>query len=207
MTQEAPTPECPIVSQPKQSVPLKRPRIKKPIRTEHSWFDGPFNPTRGESVLWKAVILQAMMDALSQSRNTEQQYHKQAAIQWLTGGSKDFYLVCSLADRDPSDVRRNAKKALMAPVAWRAAPGKGARYEERKAYRARKKSPPPIGGRPGLRRAEAASAAQAGGGHDSAESDNAPLLPGYAEAKPLRLRPGETSPLRGEGIVIAGPWQ
>lgn len=103
----------------------------------HSWFDGPYNTARGETALWVAVITQAMMDALSRSRHPEQQHHKQAAINWLTGNSKDFFLVCYYAGMDPDYVRRKAKRALVSPVAWRAAPGHGQRYLERKNYRQR----------------------------------------------------------------------
>lgn len=112
---------------------------KRRGRNIYSWFDGPYNPVRGENSLWIAVITQAMMDALSRSRNPEARYHKQAAHQWLTGNSKDFLLVCSFAGMDPDYIRRKAKKSLTQPVMWRAAPGQGKRYLERKSYRQKKK--------------------------------------------------------------------
>jgi hypothetical protein len=104
-----------------------------------SWFDGPYDSVRGESALWVAVITQAMMDALSRSGNPEAMYHKHEATEWLTGNGKDFVEVCLLAGFDPDYVRRKAKRALVAPRPWRAEPGKGKRYLERKAYRDRQK--------------------------------------------------------------------
>lgn len=101
-----------------------------------SWLGaGPYNATKGESALWVAVITQAMMDALSNARNAEAAYHKSEAIHWLTGNSKDFTDVCLMAGLDPSYIRKKAKKCLAMPVKWRAEPGKGKRYLERRAYR------------------------------------------------------------------------
>ncbi len=98
-----------------------------------------FNPVRGESALWVAVITQAMMDALSKSKNKEAQYHKHEAIRWLTESSKDFIEVCLNAGLNPDDVRRKAKKAIANPTLWRAEAGAGKRYIERKTYREKQK--------------------------------------------------------------------
>lgn len=103
--------------------------------TTHSFCDDPYNPVRGEKALWVAVIMQAMTDALSRSLNKEVQYHKHEAIRWLTENSKDFIEVCLSADMNPDEVRRKAKRALLNPSSWRAAPGEGKRYVERKIYR------------------------------------------------------------------------
>lgn len=127
--------------QPETEIPAQHPSPtstrRKKERQYYPWFDGPYDSARGEAALWTAVITQALMDGMSQSKNPEQRYHKQAAIQWLTSGSKDFHMVCMLAGLDSDYVRRKAKKALFSKTAWRAAPGKGSRYQERKAYRAR----------------------------------------------------------------------
>jgi len=113
----------------------KEPRIRyKPFE----WFGGPFNPVRGENALWVAVITQAMMDALSRCKNSEAAYHKHEATRWLMDNSKDFIMVCLLAGFDPGYIRRQAKRALIAPRPWRAEAGKGKRYLERKSYRKRK---------------------------------------------------------------------
>ncbi len=121
-------------NQPSQNKqPIARKKYK---RTGIPWFDDPHSVVRGETALWVAVITQAMMDALSKANNSEARYHKDEAIRWLSDNSKDFVYVCTLAGLDPNYVRRKAKKALVSPVAWRAAPGKGKRYQERKAKRA-----------------------------------------------------------------------
>jgi hypothetical protein len=105
-----------------------------------AFFLEPYNGARGETALWIAVITQAMMDALSHSKQSEAQYHKHEAIRWLSDNSKDFVEVCMSAGLDPDYVRRKAKRALVVPTLWRAAPGKGKRYLERKSYRERMKS-------------------------------------------------------------------
>jgi len=112
-------------------------RRKKNKPTGIHWFDDPHSTVKGETALWIAVITQAMMDALSRSGNPEMRYHKDEAIRWLTGNSKDFIEVCFYAGLDPDYVRRKAKKSLLSPVAWRAAPGKGKRYMERRRKRER----------------------------------------------------------------------
>lgn len=137
MTLEADTPPFINNTYPTSNTQAIREKNKRPPRAVYSWCDGPYNSVRGESALWAAVITQAMMDALSRSRNPEQLYHKQAATQWLTGNSKDFFLVCLMAGMDPHYVRRKAKKALVSPISWRASPGQGKRYLERKSYRQR----------------------------------------------------------------------
>jgi len=131
--QESPTPPPPAKK-------LSVPRISR--QKPFDWFAGPPNPTIGEKALWIAVITQAMMDALARSRNSEAQYYKHEAIHWLTENSKDFIIVCHLAELDPDYVRKQAKKALASPRPWRAEPGKGKRYEERKSYRNRIKKTP-----------------------------------------------------------------
>lgn len=95
------------------------------------------DPVKGEKAMWVAVITQAMMDALSRSNKSEDSYQRHEAIQWLTGGSKDFRTVCQLAGFDPDYIRKKAKQCLAAPRPWRAIAGTGKRYEERKAYRKR----------------------------------------------------------------------
>ena len=75
------------------------------------------------------------MDALSNAKNPETQYHKHEAIRWLTENSKDFIEVCQNAGLDPDDIRRKAKKAIANPSLWRAKAGTGKRYLERKRYR------------------------------------------------------------------------
>ena len=52
---------------------------------------------------------------------------------------RDFEAWCDTAGYDPDYVREQAQKIRETGLPeWRAAPGKGARYEERKAYREKK---------------------------------------------------------------------
>ena len=112
-------------------------KLKKAKRTlKLNWpFDSSSNPVRGECAMWSAVITQAMMDALSRARTSESSYHKQEAIHWLTSNSSDFTTVCLLAGFDPDYIRKKAKKAIANPRPWRAEPGQGKRYHERREYR------------------------------------------------------------------------
>lgn len=120
------------------SSPSPKDRKKKRIKpTGINWLDEPYCMVKGETALWIAVITQAMMDALSRSGNPEMRYLKDQAIRWLTGNSKDFIEVCLNAGLNPDYVRRKAKKSLLSPVEWRAAPGKGKRYMESKQKRAK----------------------------------------------------------------------
>jgi hypothetical protein len=104
-------------------------------KSSFDWPCEPHNAVRGEMALWVAVITQAMMDALSRSRHPEAVYYKHEAINWLTGGSRNFKTVCLMAGLDPDYVRSQAKKSLLSPMPWRAEAGTGKRYEERRAYR------------------------------------------------------------------------
>lgn len=97
----------------------------------------PYDTTKPERALWVAVITQAMMDALSRSNNAEARYQREESIRWLTSNSKDFVTVCLYAGFDPDYIRKRVKQTLASPRLWRAEPGKGKRYLERKAYRER----------------------------------------------------------------------
>ena len=114
----------------------------KRSRTRHyNVLPEPGDAVFGERAIWIAVITQAMMDAISKSTTIESRYYKFEAIHWLTGNSQNFIMVCLLADFDPDYIRRLAKRAMVSPRAWRMAPGKGKRYEERRKYRIRKGRP------------------------------------------------------------------
>ncbi len=119
----------PAISNQQQTPSIRS--LKRRRDTGLPWFDDAYNATQGEASLWIAVITQAMMDALSQSRSAEADYHKTQAIRWLTEHNKDFIEVCLLANLCPDHIRRKAKKAIASPSAWRAAPGTGKRYQER----------------------------------------------------------------------------
>ncbi|MEZ5691351.1 MAG: hypothetical protein R3D71_06780 [Rickettsiales bacterium] len=100
-----------------------------------SWIDGNYGNIKCEEALWKAVITQALMDALSRCKKMESQYNKHEAIRWLTENNKDFIDVCLSAGLNPNYVRKKAKIAIYSNKRWRAEAGKGKRYLERKKYR------------------------------------------------------------------------
>lgn len=81
--------------------------------------------TRGEQALWRAVILQALEDAVSNSCKTNEKYHKTQALHWLEGTSKDFLLVCDYAGLSPEYVKKKIKHALSRGCKWRADAGCG----------------------------------------------------------------------------------
>ncbi|MDX2074493.1 MAG: hypothetical protein SFX19_09065 [Alphaproteobacteria bacterium] len=116
--------------------PIKPKRRRK----KHSfWQEAPYHFAFSEESLWKAVITQAVVDACSRNPRTDYLSYKKEATQWLTGGSEDFIDVCLRAGLDPDHVRMQAKKSLMHPSLWRAAPKTGWRYEEKRRWRTRRK--------------------------------------------------------------------
>jgi hypothetical protein len=81
--------------------------------------DSDFNPTSGETALWRAVITQALMDAGNQSKKTEMRYEQSRAVSWLSGLSEDFKTVCVLANLDPVHVRQKSHDAIIRGCTWR----------------------------------------------------------------------------------------
>ncbi len=63
----------------------------------------------GVQKLWRAVIAQAFIDALSNSNKALLKREKARAIKWLLGKSEDFYTTCSLADMDADYVQHKAE--------------------------------------------------------------------------------------------------
>lgn len=61
----------------------------------------PTNPTQQEQSLWRAVIVQMLTDALSNSRKPDNIRYRKEARHWLTSYSRDFRLVCEYAGFDP----------------------------------------------------------------------------------------------------------
>lgn len=125
---------------PTSTIPAPAP--KKPTKKHKvtDWLHDHQLTIRGEKSLWIAVITQALMDALHRATTAESLYHKHEAIRWLSDNSRDFIDVCLNAGLDPDMVRRRAKRAISNPCAWRAAPGTGKRYHERRGYRERIKA-------------------------------------------------------------------
>ncbi len=70
------------------------------------------SPVRPYVAMWRAVIMQAVVDARSESSKAEMAYEKQQAKVWLEGRNADFYWVCWMAEMDPQYVRERAAYAL-----------------------------------------------------------------------------------------------
>jgi len=75
-------------------------------RTTRNFFTTAQAPASPEVALWRAVILQAMRDAVGGKT------HADAARAWLEKDSRYFRFVCSNADLDPDWVRRQAREIV-----------------------------------------------------------------------------------------------
>ena len=82
----------------------------------------PHNYSGSEQGVWRAVIVQALMDASSNSAKKENLQAKEEALVWLRGNSVDFASVCYFAGFEPEFVKQMAKQALQRNCVWRAAP-------------------------------------------------------------------------------------
>ena len=67
---------------------------------------------KGYRALWRAVIMQAMIDIENNSSRTEDCVAKAKAISWFLYPSKDFYTACLLADYDSKYVIEKAKTII-----------------------------------------------------------------------------------------------
>ena len=66
-----------------------------------------------EEKLWKAVIIQAILDASRVSNAPPNEMSKiQQEAQKFLRGTPDFYYVCDMAGLCPERVKKQAKKAL-----------------------------------------------------------------------------------------------
>ncbi len=61
--------------------------------------------------LWRAVVSQMLSDASRKSNKADAKYNQRLAEFWLFHESKDFNMVCDLADYQPSYIRRKANEA------------------------------------------------------------------------------------------------
>lgn len=66
----------------------------------------------GERSMWRAVIAQSFIDAVSVSDSRRSAIEKARAIAWLSSKSTDFFDVCMMADLDPQDVYDEAAKII-----------------------------------------------------------------------------------------------
>ena len=93
----------------------------------------PYNAVAREQALWRAVIVQALMDAASGSKKKENIQAREEARVWLRGNSPDFLTVCHYAGYEPEFVREMVQEAMERDCVWRAAPGTGERARKNRA--------------------------------------------------------------------------
>ncbi len=72
-----------------------------------------------EVSLLRAVILQAIVDTMSNSKRTEEKVAKSDASNWFDIKNKDFQFICELSGWSPDWVLESTKKALEKPEKWR----------------------------------------------------------------------------------------
>ena len=97
----------------------------------------------GHRALFRAKILQHLLDLISKAKAEDTERNRMLAKRFFFGTDaevvEDFTTVCDLAGYSADVVRRMAYRAMSEGVKWRAAPREGARYEERRGYRLKKK--------------------------------------------------------------------
>ena len=74
------------------------------------------NPELG---LWKAVIMQAVLDSMSNSKRSSEVLAKKMAIDWLNIKNSNFIKVCNYAGLDPNWVLKKITFAINNPRMWR----------------------------------------------------------------------------------------
>ena len=85
-----------------------------------------------EISLWRAVILQATLDCLTQSSRTENIKSRKDAQSWFNIKNRNFIMVCNFAELNPCFVIHRVKYALKNQKEWRRACdiGKGVQFIE-----------------------------------------------------------------------------
>jgi hypothetical protein len=84
-----------------------------------------------EVSLWRAVIVQAVLDCLTQSTRKENINAREDALSWFHLKNKSFVFVCRMAMLEPSFVLKQVQKALK-DHSWRRKCdiGKGMQFAE-----------------------------------------------------------------------------
>jgi hypothetical protein len=72
-----------------------------------------------ETGLWKAVIMQAVLDVMSNSKRASEVLAKKTAADWLNDKNLNFIKVCGYAGLSPTWVMKKIKYALENPRTWR----------------------------------------------------------------------------------------
>lgn len=97
------------------------------------------NDKSPEKSLWVAVLLQQVLDFKTRSQDNDSLYNKRVANLWLDSANADFRDVCVMAGFNPKYVIKSLAKSRESGFQWRAAPGMGLRYLERRQYRLNQK--------------------------------------------------------------------
>ena len=66
--------------------------------------------SQGERVMWKAVIMQALVDLSSQSMKKMNKIYRTQAGKWLNKYNKNFLTVCSYAGFSPDFILKKANE-------------------------------------------------------------------------------------------------
>jgi hypothetical protein len=72
-----------------------------------------------ECALWKAVIMQAVLDVMSNSKRASEILAKNTARDWLSEKNANFIKVCGYAGLSPNWVIKKIEYALENPRIWR----------------------------------------------------------------------------------------
>ena len=72
-----------------------------------------------EVSLWRAVILQSILDRLTQSKRGEDIMARKNAKNWMNINNEKFRTVCQFAQLEPDFVIRKAETALIDQKKWR----------------------------------------------------------------------------------------
>lgn len=91
----------------------------------HKSIEERYPLVKGEVALWNGVILQALLDATSNSKKPEAKVAKREALTFLTTHNQMFYNICDMAQRDPEYTFMQVQRALLNNCQWRLPAGKG----------------------------------------------------------------------------------
>ena len=72
-----------------------------------------------EAALWKAVIMQAVLDVMTNSERAADILAKKVANDWLNPKNANFIKVCSYAGLEPNWVIKKIRFAITNPRTWR----------------------------------------------------------------------------------------
>jgi hypothetical protein len=86
------------------SVTLTQSEIESELPDDTTLVQLQSSPVSPHLALWRAVILQAIIDARTHSLAPEAVAAKHSAINWLRLGNQSFRAVCDLADCSPHQV-------------------------------------------------------------------------------------------------------